>query len=196
MNLVLGMDRYYLLQMLDRYLEIYPSEQPVVARIAALVEGHADCFERTCRPGHITGAAWVVSDDQRRVVLVHHRKLGRWLQPGGHADGDGDVAGVAWKEATEETGLSHLTMIDTGGTLVPLDVDVHEIPPRYGEDGELIEDAHEHHDIRFLFVTSEQTLATSHESYEVRWFDMANVRQLTSEASVLRLLDKAAAWLG
>lgn len=190
-----GIDRYHLLHMLDRYLEIYPGEQSVVSRIATLVERHADCFERTCRPGHITGAAWVVSADHRQVALVHHRKLGRWLQPGGHADGDGDVAGVAWKEATEETGLAELRMIDTGGTLVPLDVDVHEIPPRYDADGKLIEDAHEHHDIRFLFVTSDESLTTSHESYEVRWFKVAEVRQLTSEPSVIRLLDKAASWL-
>lgn len=181
--------------MLESYVALYPQEEPVAARIAALVESQADCFLRTCRPGHITGAAWVVSADHRRVALVHHRKLGRWLQPGGHADGDGDVAGVAWKEATEETGLSGLTMINTGGTLVPLDIDVHEIPPRYDASGTLVEDAHEHHDLRFLFVTSDLSLTTSHESHDVRWFDDAGVRALTSEASVLRLLEKAALWL-
>jgi 8-oxo-dGTP pyrophosphatase MutT (NUDIX family) len=189
------MHRYDLLQMLERYLAIYPNEAPKVAQIAALVERRADCFHRTCRPGHITGAAWILSADHQRVALVHHRKLGRWLQPGGHADGDGDVAGVAWKEAHEETGLTRLTMIDTGGTLVPLDVDVHQIPARFDADGQQVEDAHEHHDIRFLFVTSEQSLTTSHESHDVRWFDFAGVRELTSEASVLRLLDKAVFWL-
>lgn len=189
------MYRYYLLRTLERYVALYPSEEPAVAQIARLVEGHADCFERTCRPGHITGAAWVVSADHRRVALVHHRKLGRWLQPGGHADGDGDVAGVAWKEATEETGLTRLRLISTGGTLVPLDVDVHEIPPRFDQAGALVEDAHQHHDIRFLFVTSEQSLTTSHESHDVRWFDADGVRTLTSEPSVLRLLEKAGAWL-
>jgi 8-oxo-dGTP pyrophosphatase MutT (NUDIX family) len=189
------MHRYHLLQMLERYLAVYPQEEPMVARVQMLVERHADCFERTCRPGHITGAAWVVSADHARVALVHHRKLGRWLQPGGHADGDGDVASVAWKEATEETGLTGLTMFNTGGTLVPLDVDVHQIPPRYDAVGQLIEDAHEHHDIRFLFITSDHSLTTSDESHDVRWFDARGVRALTSEPSVLRLLEKAMAWL-
>lgn len=189
------MHRYHLLQMLEAYLALYPQEQAVVAQVIDLVTQHADCFERTCRPGHITGAAWVMSADHQRAALVHHRKLDRWLQPGGHADGDGDVATVAWREATEETGLARLVMIDTGGTLVPLDVDVHEIPARYNAAGEMIDDAHQHHDIRFLFVTSDETLAVSAESHDVRWFDAAELRQLTSEESVLRLMEKALKWL-
>jgi 8-oxo-dGTP pyrophosphatase MutT (NUDIX family) len=189
------MSRYHLIQMLDRYLALYPDEQAMVDRIVELVENHADCFERSCRPGHITGAAWVVSSDRRRVALVHHRKLGRWLQPGGHADGDGDVAMVAWREATEELGLTHLTIVETGGTLVPLDVDVHDIPARYDAAGKLVDDAHQHYDIRYLFVAHDQTLTVSHESHAVEWFDDPGVRSLTDEASVLRLLDKTARWL-
>lgn len=189
------MHRYELLQMLRRYAEAYPQELAVVDRIVALVEKHADCFDRTCRPGHITGAAWVVSADRQRVALVHHRKLGRWLQPGGHADGDGDVASVAWKEATEETGLADLTMLPTGDALTPLDVDVHEIPAQYDSEGNLVEDAHQHHDIRFLFVARDSSLVVSDESHAVEWFDEPTIRSLTSEESVLRLLDKAARWL-
>lgn len=189
------MHRYLLLQMLERYAEIYPAERDVAAQIAGLVAAHADCFERTCRPGHITGAAWVVSSDRRRVALVHHRKLGRWLQPGGHADGDGDVTTVAWREATEELGLAALRLIETGGTLMPLDIDVHQIPARYDEAGRLVEDAHQHHDIRFLFLASDDHLVVSHESHAVAWFSEPELRSLTSERSVLRLLEKAARWL-
>lgn len=189
------MHRYQLLRMLERYAELHPSERDVVEQVAELVAEHANCFERTCRPGHITGAAWVVSSDRQRVALVHHRKLGRWLQPGGHADGDGDVTTVAWREATEELGLVALQLIDTGGTLVPLDIDVHDIPARYDHEGQLIEDAHQHHDIRFLFVASDERLMVSHESHAVAWFSEPDVRRLTSEESVLRLLEKAARWL-
>lgn len=194
------MHRYQLIQSLELYASQHPAERGVAQRIVRLVEDHADCFLRTCRPGHITGAAWVMSSDHSRVALVHHRKLGRWLQPGGHADGDGDIVHVAWKEATEETGLTDLTLVDTGGTLVPLDIDVHEIPARYDNEGNLIEDAHEHHDIRFLFVAGPQasddtSLQVSHESHAVEWFDHPGLRALTDEPSVLRLLDKAAAWL-
>jgi len=194
------MHRYQLVQSLVRYASQHPTEVDVVERIIALVEEHADCFLRTCRPGHITGAAWVVSSDHSRVALVHHRKLGRWLQPGGHADGDGDVVNVAWKEATEETGLDDLSLVDTGGSLVPLDIDVHTIPARYDAQGNLIEDAHEHHDIRFLFVAGpksscDASLQVSHESHAVEWFDHPSLRAITDEPSVIRLLDKAAAWL-
>lgn len=194
------MHRYQLLQSLERYVAHHPDEANVASRIAALVADHTDCFLRTCRPGHITGAAWVVSSDHSKVALVHHRKLGRWLQPGGHADGDGDVVNVAWREATEETGLAELTLVDTGGSLVPLDIDVHQIPARYDSQGNLIEDAHEHHDIRFLFVASPRSsqrsaLCVSHESHAVEWFDEPALRSLTNERSVLRLLEKAAAWL-
>ncbi|QDU54506.1 NUDIX hydrolase [Aeoliella mucimassa] len=190
------MHRYNLLQMLERYLALYPNEQPMVARITALVEQHTDCFERTCKPGHITGSAWVVSSDHQQAALVHHRKLGKWLQPGGHADGDGDVVQVAWREATEETGLTDITLYQLEGTLVPLDVDVHEIPARYDQQGQLIEEAHEHHDIRFLFIAgANQTLVTSEESHAVEWFDQQELRDRIEEESVLRLIEKAAEWL-
>ncbi|WP_425396554.1 NUDIX hydrolase [Aeoliella sp.] len=189
------MYRYELVQTLQRYLVLYPHEEPTVTRIVELVEQHPDCFERTCRPGHITGAAWVVSADHRHMALVHHRKLDRWLQPGGHADGDGDVVNVAWREATEELGLSRLLVVETGGSLVPLDVDVHDIPPRYDADGQLVEDAHQHHDIRFLFVASDRSLEVSDESHDVQWFDEQQLRELTAEQSVLRLMEKALQWL-
>ncbi len=195
------MNRYDLIQMLDRYLDGYPSEADMVSPIVSLVEGHADCFLRTCRPGHITGSAWVVSADHRRAALVHHRKLGRWLQPGGHADGEGDIAKVARKEAEEETGLADLTLVGRGGLPAIFDVDIHQIPARFDAAGRMLDDAHDHHDLRFLFIASEASsrdaaLQVSDESHGVGWFDEAAIRSLTGEQSVLRMLEKAAVWLG
>lgn len=190
------MSRYDLLQMLDRYQERYPEEGPMVARVVALVEGHADCFARSCQPGHITGSAWVVSADRQRVALVHHRKLQRWLQPGGHADGDSDVVMVAWREATEETGLRNLRLLGQEEGVIPLDVDVHEIPARYDPQGNLVEGAHQHHDIRFLFVASrDDSLVVSEESHAVAWLELDQVRQQTDEESLLRMLEKGSRWL-
>ena len=96
--------------MLASYVGRYPQETDVVDRIRTLVEDSSDCFERTCRPGHITGSAWVLSHDRQRCLLLHHGKLDRWLQPGGHADGQSDVASVALREAQEETeiGRAHV----------------------------------------------------------------------------------------
>ncbi|QDT01290.1 NUDIX hydrolase [Adhaeretor mobilis] len=185
------MHRQPLLDLLTQYEQQYSEESAVVAQIRALVENAEDCFDRTCRPGHITGSAWVMSTDRSRCLLVHHGKLVKWLQPGGHADGDTDVARVAMKEAAEETGLRSLMLAD----LLPLDVDVHVIPERCDVQGQLIEDAHEHHDIRFLVLASEKEAPTvSHESRDVRWFTEAEFREITQEESVLRLWRKAAAW--
>ncbi len=184
------MSRYYTLQMLSLYAKLFPGERDVAAQISRLVESHADCCERTCRPGHLTGSAWVVSRDRQRVALVHHKKLGRWLQPGGHADGEFDLQNVAWREAREELGLSGLRLV-LGGMPVPLDIDIHVIPARYDEQGTLIEDAHEHHDFRFLFAAeTDEQLTVSDESHEVRWFEIERLHEVTDEPSVLRLRDK------
>ena len=181
------MHRRPLLEMLRRYTEKNPDEADVADRIERLVTSRADCFERACRPGHITGSAWVLSHDRRHCLLVHHGKLNRWLQPGGHADGQTNVAEVARREAQEETGLVDLELIAE-----PLDIDVHLIPPRLDRDGNQIEDAHEHHDIRFLFVAAPgQNLVLSDESHELRWFSHEEVLEVTDEESVRRMLHKA-----
>jgi 8-oxo-dGTP pyrophosphatase MutT (NUDIX family) len=178
--------------MLARYRQAFPTEAAVIAQICSLVEGHADCFQRTCRPGHITGAAWIASADRRRFLLTHHRKLDRWLQLGGHADGQWSVDEVALREAREESGLSAFDILPIDGVLMPFDVDVHEIPARYDATGQLVEEAHQHHDIRFLLVAhAGQEVSASDESHELRWFTPEEIRQLTDEESVLRMLRKA-----
>lgn len=187
------MHRRPLLDMLACYRQLFPLEADVVDRIAALVEEHVDCFERTCRPGHITGAAWILSADRRRCLLTHHRKLDRWLQLGGHADGQTRVEEVALREAREESGMADFDFVSIDGAILPLDLDVHVIPARYAPDGRLIEDAHEHHDIRFLLVArSEEPIQVSDESHEVAWFTSDELLRLTDEESVLRMFYKAA----
>ena len=164
------MPRRSLLKMLGVYERMFPAETPVVDRIRRLVESHADCFERTCRPGHITASAWILSAERARCLLAHHRKLDKWLQLGGHADGQWDPLQVALREAREESGLRSLEFLPVLGGAIPLDVDVHQIPARYGQRGELLEDAHEHHDLRFLFwARREETIRVSRESHAVRW---------------------------
>ena len=186
------MHRRPLLEMLARYRQAFAGEEGVVDHICALVERHADCFERTCRPGHITGAAWILSPDRRRCLLTHHRKLDRWLQLGGHADGEWQVEQVALREAREESGMQRFEFVPIDGVLMPLDIDVHQILPRYDAQGGLIEDAHEHHDVRFLLIAhAGQDLCASDESHEVAWFTPDEVRQRTDEESILRMLTKA-----
>jgi 8-oxo-dGTP pyrophosphatase MutT (NUDIX family) len=178
--------------MLEHYCRAFPNEAAVVDRVGALVESRSDCFARTCRPGHITGSAWIVSFDRRRCLLTHHGKLGRWLQLGGHADGEWAIEQVALREAREESGLSSFDLVPINGICLPLDIDVHVIPARYDAAGRLIEDAHEHHDVRFLLVArAEQPIRANQESHQVAWFTPSEVFRLTAEDSVLRMLRKA-----
>ena len=108
--------------------------------IRHLIEGRAESAARTTRPGHLTGSAFVVDSTATHALLLFHTKLQRWLQPGGHADGDMNLVNVAWREATEESGIEGL-MIDPA----PIDLDIHRVaPPK--------EDAHLHLDVRFLVV--------------------------------------------
>ncbi len=186
------MHRQHLLRMLERYLAKHRDERDVAEKIMALVREHVDCFERSCRPGHITGSAWILSHDRQHCLLVHHRKLDRWLQPGGHADGQTHIVSVALREAQEETGLEALGLPVEGAEIVPLDIDVHQIPERRDASGSLIEDAHEHHDIRFLLIAAQgQELVLSDESHDLGWFTHDDVLNLTNEESVLRMMRKA-----
>mgnify|MGYP005850545099 CR=1 FL=1 len=185
------MHRKPLLDLLDRYAARHPEEDPTVARMRALVTARPDCFERSCAPGHVTGSAFVLSADRTRVLLVHHRKLDRWLQPGGHADGEPDVARVALREACEETGLTALAFVGPDGApgeAVPFDLDVHPIPARPGEP------AHEHHDVRFLLVAGPHEEArASAESHAVRWVPLDDLEALAIDESVRRMARKARA---
>lgn len=186
------MSRRPLLDMLAHYRDTFPAEADVVDRICRLVESHANCFDRTCRPGHITAAAWIVSTDRRRALLTHHRKLNRWLQLGGHADGHWHVEEVALREAREESGLTQLDFVPVDGVVMPFDIDVHDIPARHDTAGQLTEDAHEHHDIRFLLVArTEDEIHVSDESHDLAWCTPDEIRERTNEESILRMLNKA-----
>src|SRR6266540_3835261 len=96
---------------LARHQPADEEEAADLARILAFVSRHADPFDRRIAEGHLTASALVVSATGERVLLLHHRKLDRWLQPGGHGD-PGETSGeqVALREAHEETGLPGLTL--------------------------------------------------------------------------------------
>jgi 8-oxo-dGTP pyrophosphatase MutT (NUDIX family) len=133
----------------------------------ALLKGpnDVDPFRRERPEGHFTGSAWVVSADGERALLLHHRKLDIWVQPGGHADGDGDLAAVALREAEEETGLPGLRL--EGGVF---DLDRHEIPARGAEP------AHYHYDVRFVVRAGhDEAFVVSEESHALAWLPVCDI---------------------
>lgn len=172
------------------YAQRYPSEEGV-AKALALVDAHADCFERDCLPGHVTASAWISSEDGSRFLLTHHRKLERWLQLGGHADGASDAVAVARREACEESGMSEFELLHAEDGNPLLDIDVHVIPARKNEP------EHEHHDMRVLLVARDgQELAISEESIDLRWFRWDELEAVgEQDESILRLARKARARL-
>ena len=185
------MHRIHLLDQLERYVRTYPEEGACVQRIQRFVEEHPDCFLRSCVPGHITASAWVVSTEYDRFLLVHHRKLDRWLQVGGHVDGEPEVYRAALREAQEESGMWNLSFHVPCDTVDIFDVDVHEIPARGHEP------AHLHYDIRFLLVAAPaQRPRPSAESHAVKWFPVRELEDYVHEESVLRMGRKARQLLG
>lgn len=129
----------------------------------AFVSTHADAASRELAVGHLTGSAWLVSADGRRVLLTHHRKLDRWLQLGGHADGDTNLAAVALREAEEESGLHGLVVEPA-----IFDLDRHRIPAR-GDEPE-----HWHYDVRFVVrATASEDFVVSEESHALAWREIA-----------------------
>ena len=175
-----------LLNRLSRHHPEGPDETTHLATILAFVTTHTDPFDRRIPHGHLTGSAFVLSPDGQRVLLLHHRKIDRWLQPGGHAEaGEADGADVALREAREETGIAALGLHPDAPR--PLDVDVHEIPARGGER------AHLHLDLRYVVIAPEGAtlLRSTKETNALRWFGWDELAGLGLDGGLQRGLAKA-----
>jgi len=168
-------------QLLALDLSQRPDEEPHRRRMIELLDSAPECFHRTAFPAHFTGSALVVSADGSRALLHHHRKLDRWLQFGGHCDGDEDVLRVAQKEALEESGVEGLIVASAR----PFDLDIHAIPAFRAEP------AHFHYDVRYVLIAPEDAVSTvSDESHELRWFTPAGMNELPLDPGLRRLGEK------
>ena len=170
-------------EQLAAYAARWPGEAPTVARFAALLDDAEDPFARERLAGHFTASAWLVDRSGTRVLLTHHRKLDRWLQLGGHADGDRDFARVALTEAHEESGLDGL-MVE--GDI--FDLDAHDIPEHKGVP------AHVHYDVRYVVRAGDnEAFVVSDESHALAWRAIASlVDDATADPSLRRMAGK---WL-
>lgn len=177
------MSRDPLLSLLHEYRGSFPDERDRVDQFIDFVMRNPDCFERSLEEGHVTGSGWIVDSSGKRTLLTHHRKLDLWLQPGGHADGNGEVLEVARQECFEETGLTGLFPVSEA----IFDLDIHGIPERRNEP------AHFHYDVRFLFRNpGPDDYRVSEESHDLAWVGMEKLEDYTMEWSMRRMRDKAA----
>lgn len=175
--------RELLLGQLKNYRPCDAGDSDTCIKVQDFVRSQQECFERSLTQGHITGSAWVIDPERKAVLLVEHRKLGKWLQPGGHADGESDVLNVARRELEEETGLGEYFLAD--GQKAIFDLDIHEIPPCRGVA------AHLHYDVRFLFVSSVSCqVASNNESRQVKWVQLDELPNYNAEQSLLRMRAK------
>ncbi len=167
--------------LLTAYAPWSPDQARERDHILAFLDAHGDALLRTCAPGHLTASALVLDASGERCLLTHHKKLGRWLQLGGHCDGDGNLARVALREAIEESGIPDLR-IDPR----PIDVDVHPIPARRDEP------EHLHLDTRFVvWAPPGAEPVCSAESHAVVWFGLDDLPRASTDDSVLRLVTRA-----
>jgi 8-oxo-dGTP pyrophosphatase MutT (NUDIX family) len=174
------MNQSAVLKLLHAHQAFDSHEQQMLERLTAFVSAHENFYSRELLIGHATASAWIVDESFSSALLLHHGKLNKWLQPGGHIEDDADILAASIREAREETGVDvkpHSEKI--------FDVDIHEIPAR------LSEPAHFHYDIRFLLIADRAApLLVSSESKDLAWVAIDEIEKLTQEESVLRMARK------
>ncbi len=175
------MKRTPILGLLAAYDTADAAEKMMLDAMTGFIEKHPDCFDRSLLEGHVTGSAWIVNPCGTHVLLIHHVKLNKWLQPGGHCDGDPDVLAVAIRETLEETGLTAQPV-----RTAIFDVDNHLIPQRR----DIPE--HIHYDIRFLVMAEKgvEELPGNNEVNSICWIKLEDVHRYNSEDSIMRMVRK------
>lgn len=158
----------------------------MVDRTLKFILSHDACFDRALMHGHVTGSAWVINPARTHALMLHHRKLDRWFQPGGHADGDHDILQVVLKEVSEESGIA-LEQIRLLSDDI-FDVDVHTIYPSQHDS------RHEHFDIRFLLEIDDRIVIPGNsESHQVAWIPLHQVSHFNNMRSLHRMVRKTRA---
>ena len=167
------------LQLLSEYQPDDIRENQALFAISGFVKNNPDCFLREHEAGHLTASAWLLSPCGQKVLLTHHKKIGLWIQLGGHCDGDFDLKKVALKEAYEESGIPNIIAIQPG----IFDVDIHWIGEHKNVPG------HWHYDVRFLLQAPHLDFVVSNESIALAW---VSINQLATDPEARETLARMA----
>ncbi len=144
----------------------------------AFIDAHPDALHRSCVIGHLTGSALIVDPSTRHVLLLFHAKVQRWLQSGGHADGDGNLAHVALREAQEETAIDGLSVVTPA-----IDLDIHVFRSAAGAEPD-----HLHLDVRHLVLAPAGALGRSnHESEGMAWVSLEDLGRYDVDPGTIRM---------
>lgn len=177
-------------EILSRYLDIYPDEADTLKMFAERLAAADEMNNRKTFPGHVTGSGIVLSPDRTKILLVHHRFLQRWLQPGGHWEADEtDPLEAARREVIEETGvrLAEVLPLDTESPLLPFDIEIQDIPDRPERD----EPKHNHYDFRYIFVAKDEAIGvTEHQILDAGWFDFDAPEGVGIQRIITKLRDR------
>lgn len=152
----------HMYDMIERYIPLYQEEIDYKRYMLDFISNNPDCLLRSCTTGHFTSSSLLLNTDMTRICLMHHAKLKKWLQLGGHCDGDSDLLNVAIKEAQEESGITDISPVQTD----IFDIDVHLIPENPKDK------SHYHLDVRFLLRANNDKLIKNHESSDLMWVDI------------------------
>lgn len=164
--------RQHLLELLHNYVPKSPTEAGEVHIFKHFVENNSNCFLRENLVGHVTASGWIVDEKLEHVLLHLHKKTGRWMQFGGHNDGDPNVLNVAKKENLEETGLTSCKLFSA----TPLDIGV-----RFVAEHKSVPE-HVHFDVCFIFTAdkNEPFNVDVGESTHLAWFKLEDAAQKIS----------------
>lgn len=171
------MNRETLKSLLIAYGMRFPEECDTTQKFIEFIEQEPHCFDRSAH-GHITASAWILDPTQTKVLLTHHKKFNKWMQLGGHADGNPNTAEVALTEGYEESGLQKITLLSPD----IFDIDIHHIPGK----------CYAHYDVRYIFAAHDHTYIVSDESHDLAWVSLSHVVNYNDSISLRRLVAKTA----
>ncbi len=177
-----------ILSLLERHTSAFDEEKLYQQLTLDLVCQHPeDWWRRSLLQGHLTGSAWVLNPDRTKALLIHHRALDKWFQPGGHAeDSDESLLETARREAQEECGLDRLILLSDA----IFDLDIHQIPAKK-EVG-----AHLHYDVRFLFQAENEMFNEDlAEVKAVQWVPVTQLMLQDLQQSVRRMVLKTGTYV-